>query len=308
MMKKLLSLLLCLFLAALVGCGEKAPTQQKKEIEKISVVATVFPAYDFVREIAGDKVEIKMLLPFGGESHTYEPTLQDMVAVSECDLFIFVGGDIDPWAVELLKASLNSERRRISLLEIAGEEHQHKEDEEHQEENDQHIWTSPKRAMEIVKVIAETLCDADPQNTEIYTKNRTEYLEKLNILSGEFEGLGEKSNGKTLVFADRFPFNYLCHDYGFNHLSALSGCSSDTEPTITAVNNLINKVKEEKTSAVLYTETADGNIAKTVMNATGCDKKLLHSCHSVSEDQFVEGESYLSLMTQNLKTLKDVLE
>lgn len=306
-MKRLTSLLICLSLLTLCGCGKKAPNE-KVETDKISVVTTIFPAYDIVREIAGDKVDLKMLLPFGGESHTYEPSLKDMVAVSECDAFIFVGGDIDPWSEGLLKASLNSERRRLSLLEIAGEEHLHTEDEEHHDDEDQHLWTSPKRVMEIAKVVSETLCDIDPENTEIYTKNRAAYLEKLNLLSSDFEALAKGSKGKTLVFADRFPFGYLCRDYGFEHLSALSGCSSDTEPTITAVNNLINKVKEEKIPAVLYTETADGNIAKTVMNATDCDKKLLHSCHSISEEEFSEGETYLSLMNKNLETLKEVLE
>ncbi len=308
-MKKLISLLLCLSLLALCGCGSQPQEpEQKKQNDKISVVTTLFPCYDFLREIAGDKVDLKMLLPFGGESHTYEPTLQDMIAVSECDIFISVGGDIDPWAEELWKASVNSEQKSISLLEIAGEEHHHKEGEEHHDDTDGHVWTSPKRVMKIVKFISEALCDSDPKNTEVYSRNRAEYLEKLNLLSGELEALGGKYSDKTLVFADRFPFSYLCLDYGFRHLSALPGCSSDSEPTITAVNNLITRVKEEKTPAVLYTETADETIAKTVMNATGCGGRQLHSCHSVSEDQFLEGESYLSLMNKNLEVLKEVLE
>ena len=305
-MRKLLCLLLCLLVLPLGGCAtkEEAP---KAEKGKISVVSTIFPAYDFVREIAGDNAELKMLLPFGGESHTYEPTLEDMVAVSNCDLFIYIGGDVDPWAEDLIKASGVSSRRVIKLLDIAGEEHHHEEGDDHEESEDQHLWTSPERVMELVKVISETLCDIDSKNTKIYTENRVEYLDKLTVLSGKFEVLAKDSKGKTLVFADRFPFHYLCLDYGFKHLSALSGCSSDTEPTITAVNNLINKVKEEKTSALLYTETADGNIAKTVMDATGCGKKLLHSCHSVSEEEFKEGETYLSLMEKNLAVLEEVL-
>ena len=304
-MKRFLALFLLLTLT-LAGCGEVNNAPEKAEKEKLSVVATIFPPYDFAREIAGDSAEITMLLPVGGESHTYEPTLEDISLVADCDIFISVGGEIDPWAESMTKATLNSERRVIKLLDIVGEEHSHSELENHSD-SDEHVWTSPKNVMEIVKVIAENLCDADPENTDVYTKNRAEYLEKLNLLHREFQALGENNNGKTLLFADRFPFSHLCEEYGFSAVSALPGCSSDTEPTISAVNELINVVKNENTPAVLYTETADGNIAKTVMNATGCDKKLLHSCHSVTDEELEEGESYISLMTKNLETLKEVL-
>lgn len=304
-MKRLLTLFICLLMLALSGCGESPEPQDEKD-EKLSVVATIFPPYDFARELAGEAAEITMLLPHGGESHTYEPTLKDISAVADCDVFIFVGGDIDPWAEALRDSTINSNRRVIKLLDIVGEEHIHNESEGH-EDSDEHVWTSPENVMEIAKVISENLCDADPKNTAVYTANRAKYLEELNLLHGEFKELGEESRGKTLVFADRFPFHHLAESYGFSCVSALPGCSSDTESTLTAVNTLINTVKAEKSLAVLCTETADGSIAKTVMDATGCEKRLLHSCHSISEQQFSEGESYISLMQQNLKTLKEVL-
>ncbi len=305
-MKRIIALALCLLMFSLSGCGKKEPPKTETQ-EKLSVVTTIFPPYDFTREIAGDTAEVTALLPHDSESHTYEPTLKDIAAVADCDIFICVGGEIDPWAESLWGTTLNSERKIIRLLDIVGEEHTHIEGEEHLEETDQHVWTSPENVMEIVKVIAENLCDADPKNTSTYTTNRIKYLEKLKLLHSEFEKLGEEAAHKTLVFADRFPFSHLCEDYGFTAISALSGCSSDTEPTISAVNELISTVKAENTPAVLYTETADGNIAKTVMEATGCGKKLLHSCHNISSDEYLQGENYLSLMNQNLATLREVL-
>lgn len=305
-MKRILALVTCLLTILFSSCSQKEPKKAEQD-KKLTVVTTIFPPYDFAREIAGDSANITALLPHDSESHTYEPTLKDMAAVSQCDIFIYVGGDIDPWAESLLDTTLNNKRKSIKLLDIVGNEHIHKQGEEHSDQDDQHVWTSPKNVMEIVKVMAETFCDADPKNTAVYTENRINYLENLNLLHNQFKELSKKSVGKTLVFADRFPFHHLCKEYGFTAQAALDGCSSNTEPTISAVNKLIETVKAEKTPAVLYTETADGSVARTVMEATGCDKKLLHSCHNISSEMDANGENYLSLMKQNITTLREVL-
>ncbi len=310
-MKRILCVVFSLmFIMNFLGCAKEPPKESEKTKDKIQVVTTIFPCYDFARVIAGDKAEVTMLLPFGSESHTYEPTLEDISLIGSCDVFIYVGGEIDPWAETALNTSFNKNRRVISLLDIfdiAHESEGNHENHSHSEEIDQHIWTSPQNAMEIVKVIAENLCDADPKNTQSYTTRRGEYLEKLTLLDKEIQESVNDSENKTLVFADRFPFAHFCNAYGLSHQSALEGCTSDTEPTITAVKSLIDSVNKKNIPAVLYTETADGSIADTVTNATGCEKRIFYSCHSISEAQFEDGESYLSLMEKNLEVLREVL-
>ncbi len=303
-MKRILSLgLILLFL--LCGCKKAENSTKPKAAEKgkIQVVTTIFPPYDFLRELAGDSAEITMLLPPGSESHNYEPSLSDLSAISKCDVFVYVGGEIDPWAETALAGSYNKGRRAIKLLDLVDTKHTHGGE----TQTDEHIWTSPRLVMEIVKKLADTLAEVDPENSAVYNGNKTDYIDKLVKLHGDFQRVAESGRNKTLVFADRFPFHHFCESYSLECVSALPGCSSDTEPTLTAVKNLIESVKKNKIPAVLYTETADGEIAKRVMDATGCSKRLFHSCHSLTSDELENGESYISLMEQNLKVLEEVL-
>ena len=303
-MKRILSLsLILLFL--LGGCkkAEKNTKPQATEKGKIQVVTTIFPPYDFLRELAGDSAEITMLLPPDSESHNYEPSLSDLSAISKCDLFVYVGGEIDPWAETALSGSYKEGRRAIKLMDLVDTEHTHN-GETH---SDEHIWTSPELVMEMVKKLADTLSEVDPEHSAVYNGNKAEYIDKLVKLHGDFQRVAKGGRNKTLVFADRFPFHHFCESYSLAAVTALPGCSSDTEPTLTAVKDMVEAVKKNKIPAVLYTETADGEIAKRVMEGTGCEKRLFHSCHSVTADELENGESYISLMEQNLKVLEEVL-
>ena len=300
-MKRFFIILLCLgLLLGLVGCKN-----ENTEDEKLNIVTTVFPAFDFAREIAGGKANVQMLLPPGTESHFYEPSLSDIAKIEQCDLFIYAGGDIDSWADEVIKA-LGKEIDVIcmsSLVEPLHAEHGH----EHQDGGyDSHVWTSPKNAKTICEKITERLCSLDTLNSEYYNSRLVYYSAQLDFLDSELKSISETKTCNTLVFADRFPFLYLAKDYGFEYLAAIEGCSSETEPTLTAVSAIIDTVNKQNIKTVFYIEFSSQKTADIVCSKTGANKKLLHSCHNVSSEEF-ESETYVSLMLQNVKNIKEAL-
>lgn len=327
-MKKLFCLLLCLLtLLSCAACkasgngeigssGGKNGASAAGSDKKIKIVTTIFPPYDFARQIAKDRAEITMLIKPGSESHTYEPTLSDIAAIQNCDLFIYVGGQTDAWVQKILSGNQNKSRREISLLSVVktykeeireGMTAEHHDDDTNEPETDEHVWTSPLNAMEITKVISETLCDKDSKNTAFYTGNKDRFLEKLQLLNRDFESAVSSAKRKTLVFADRFPFRYFTEQYGLKYYAALPGCSSDTEPTLNSVQYLVNVVKNENIPVVLYIEFSKATVADKIASITGAKKRQFHSCHNVSPEDFSDGITYIDLMRQNLAVLKEAL-
>ncbi len=307
-MKRILSVILTLSLLILCGC-----TGVKTDSGKIKIVTTIFPQYDFARNIAGENAEITMLLPFGSESHDYEPSLSDIAAIEGCDLFIYVGGETDKWVEGIIKDIKNPNFNAISLLslvktlpleEVNGMEEAHGH--EHTDDCcdiDEHIWTSPKNAINISKAIGDRLCEINAVNADIYKENLNIYLEKLNTLDKSLTDTVNSGNNKTLIFSERFPFRYLTHDYGLNYYAAFNGCSGDTEPSLSTISFLIDKAEEIKAPVIFYTEFSKENVADTICNATGAVKLQLHSCHNISASDFEKGEDYLSLMTKNIENI-----
>lgn len=336
----------------LTGCGMSGQQteqnggkeQNKVENEKISVVATIFPQYDFVRQIAGDDVELKMLLKPGEETHSYEPTPQDIIAIQNSDLFIYVGGENDAWVEDILESMPDNGRKTLKLVECVDtveEEHvegmkeerghdhddhddhdeddaEHEEDEADHEEHgqeethsvheiDEHVWTSPVNAVKIVEQIKEELCELDPENASVYEENAETYVEQLKELDQEFQDVVDHSKRKLMIFGDRFPFRYFAEAYGLDYYAAFSGCASDTEPSAATMAFLINKVRDENIKTVLKMELSNENIAKAIAEATNADVKEFYSCHNLTAEQFADGETYLSLMEKNVETLREVL-
>ncbi|WRS27762.1 metal ABC transporter substrate-binding protein [Oscillospiraceae bacterium MB08-C2-2] len=331
-MKHMISwlLVMALTLGVLSGCQPAAPSTnaQNPNEDKLKVVATIFPPYDFVREIAGDKVELFQLLPPGAESHSFEPTPQDMIKIQECDVFIYVGGDSDAWVEHILESVDTSNKKIIALTEtvetveeemVEGMEHEDEEDhdheeesdheheEEHQHEKDEHVWTSPKNAMKIVQALSDALCEADSVHASAYEAGTATYLEKLTELDNAFAKIVAEGSRKTLVFGDRFPFRYFVDTYGLDYSAAFSGCSTQTDASAATVAFLIDRVKSENIPVVLHIELSNQKIADTVCEATGAKKLLFHSCHNVTKEDLEAGDGYLSLMTKNLDALKEAL-
>ncbi len=279
---------------------------------KINIIATVFPAYDLARAVGGDAANVKMLLPAGAESHTYEPSAKDIIDIANCDLFIYTGGESDEW-VDGILSSLDKPVRTLKMIECVeaehemitqGMQHEHDEHSHGEEKYDEHVWTSPKNAVKICEAILIELCDVSIDNAEVYKANFLSYTSQIKELDAEFEEFFEETENKTLIFGDRFPFQYFAGAYGLDYFAAFPGCSADTEPSMATVAFLIDKVKSENIGTVFYIEFSNQNIANAIAEATGADTALLHSCHNVSSEELAAGVTYVSLMRKNLETLK----
>ena len=327
-MKRITVLLLALFMlvGALAGCGKQNDTNQT---DKLSIVTTIFPEYDWVREILGDKAdnaEITMLLDNGVDLHSYQPTADDIVKISDCDLFIYVGGESDEWVEDALRNAANRNMKVINLLEVLGdsvkteeivegmqeEEHEHEdaEEHEHEEEADEHVWLSLKNAKMLVRVISKALQELDPDSKDIYAANADAYVKKLSALDAEYQTAVDAASNKTILFGDRFPFRYLVDDYGLRYYAAFVGCSAETEAGFETISFLAKRVDEWKLPCVLTIEGAQHKIAETVVrNTTAKNQRVLtmDSMQSTTSKDVKNGTTYLSVMEKNLSVLKEAL-
>lgn len=303
-MKRLIAILLCL---CLMLCGCTAQLEKPHDETKLQIVCTSFPAYDFAREIAGDRAELTLLIKPGSEVHSYEPTPKDMIRIQESDLFICNGGESEQWAKTLITPELNTIHMMdcVDTVEESADGIYNAEDGE--PELDEHVWTSPLNAIKISEEICNALCKLDTDNAEAYKTNFTAYKAQLMALDREFRQVIKNSGKHTLVFADRFPMRYFALEYGLDCYAAFPGCSSETEPSAKTVAYLIDRVREDKIPAVLYMEFSNQKMADVICEDTGCKKLPFYSAHSVSAEQFEQGVSYLDLMRINLNSLKEAL-
>lgn len=303
-MKRLIAILLCL---CLVLCGCTAQPEKPHDETKLQIVCTSFPAYDFAREIAGDRAELTLLIKPGSEVHSYEPTPKDMIRIQESDLFICNGGESEQWAKTLITPELNTIYMMdcVDTVEESADGIYNAEDGE--PELDEHVWTSPLNAIKISEEICNALCKLDIDNAEAYKTNFAAYKAQLMALDREFRQVIKNSGKHTLVFADRFPMRYFALEYGLDCYAAFPGCSSETEPSAKTVAYLIDRVREDKIPAVLYMEFSNQKMADVICEDTGCKKLPFYSAHSVSAEQFEQGVSYLDLMRINLNSLKEAL-
>lgn len=305
-MKKIVSIILSIcFMLALAGCGDT-----KTENEKLTIIASVFPAYDFAREIVGDLGDVSLLLPPGAESHSFEPTPKDIIAIQNCDLFIYTGGESDSWIEDILSSMENPPAvfRMIDAVEVIHSVHDHEEVSfSSHVEFDEHVWTSPVNAMEIVNALSVTITTLDSENSQAYRKNTSEYLGKLEELHDSFIEVTEKAENKTIIMGDRFPFRYLAHEYNLEYMAAFPGCSADSEPGAKTVSQLIEKIKTDNIPVVFHIEFSNKKTAEALSEATGAEIRLLHSCHNVTDQQLKENVSYIDLMYENLNNLQEAL-
>ena len=305
-----------IIVTALAGCALAG--------DRLNIIATIFAPYDLARVIAGDRADVAMLISPGAESHSFEPAPQDIITIMSSDVFIYVGGDSDSW-VDRLLGSMNTEQMKIiSLMEcvdpvgeeiVEGMEHDRLHDHDHHDHDhdeggisyDEHVWTSPKNAMLIVRKIADALCGADERNADFYRQNAAAYIEKLEELDAAFQAVVDGAVRNTVVFGDRFPFRYFADAYGLEYFAAFPGCSTETEPSARTVAFLIDKVKAEKIPVIFHIELSNEKMADTISEETGAKKRLLHSSHNITRDDFQKGFGYLDLMTRNIEALREAL-
>lgn len=323
-MKRILAVLLSVLVLAgvLAGCNT-ANTAAKGDVK---VVTTIFPIYDWVREVAQDDADVNLdlLLDNGVDLHSYQPTAKDIVDISDCDVFVYVGGESDSWVDDVLKRADNKDMIVLDLLDILGEKAkeeeikegmQGEEEEEHEEgedeaEYDEHVWLSLKNVSLFVDKIADALSQKDSQHTESYKANAAAYDAKITALSEQYQAAVDAGKTKTLLFGDRFPFRYLTDDYGLDYYAAFVGCSAETEASFETITFLADKVDELGLKSIMQIETSDGAIAKTIVDNTKTkDQEILtlDSIQGVTAERIKAGETYLSIMERNLEVLKKAL-
>jgi len=322
-MNRILSLILCVMM--LFPCAASA------QADALSIIAVNFPAFDFARSLTGEEADVRLLLPPGSESHSYEPTPQDIIAIQNCDLFIYTGGESDSWIEDIL-ASMGGDAPHafrmadcVTLLAsettaIMEHSHGHTHNEEwecsdpdhvheegHHHEMDEHVWTSPKNAMRIVSALKDTLCTLDPARESHYTVNCEAYLASLAELDLAFENIVSSGNRRLIIFGDRFPLRYFADAYQLDYDAAFPGCSEDSEPSVRTVISLVDTVREQQIPVVFYIEFSSRRTADILAEETGAKPLLFHSCHNVSREEIESGATYLSLMWQNTQALKEAL-
>lgn len=341
-MKKVLSLMIAVLLA--VGClsaCSSGGSQSDTDTGTIQIVTTIFPEYDWVMNILGDnpaKADVMMLLDTGVDLHSFQPTAEDILKISTCDLFIYVGGESDEWVDDALQEATNKDMIVINLLDVLGDavkeeeviegmqeeehDHEHEDDEddhdedhehEHEEgevEYDEHVWLSLKNAAVLVNSISASIQKTDPDNAESYKKNAAAYVEKLNALDAEYTAAVSAASVKTLLFGDRFPFRYLVDDYGLSYYAAFVGCSAETEASFETITFLAQKVDELSIPAVMTIEGTDHRIAETIVQNTLTKNQqilTMDSMQATTAKDVENGTTYLSIMEKNLSVLKDAL-
>lgn len=316
-------MMICLLTFPLSSCGKA-----DKRDGKLLIVTTLFPQYDFAKQIAGDKAEVKLLLSPGTEAHSYDPTPSDIVDINESDLFIYTGDYMETWAAKIIKGlekdvNILDVSDKVEIIKTEDEEsHSHSEEEHiYSEENiddneeneghsghnhiyDPHIWTSLSNAKIMVQNIVDELVKIDSENEDYYRANGEKYLLELTELDNRFKEVVENSDIKTIYFADKFAMYYFVKDYGLDYVSAYDSCSSETEPSAKLVAEMIDEVKENNAPAIYYAELSNHKAADTISKETGAKEYLLHSCHNISKDEYKNGVTYISLMEQNLENLK----
>lgn len=325
-MKRILSLILACTasLGMLTGCGSTPLTE--KDSDKLKVVTTIFPEYDWVRQILGDKADdadITMLLDNGVDLHSYQPTADDIVKIADCDLFLYVGGESDGWVDDALAGASNQDRKVINLLDVLGAQVKEEETVEGMEteeedaaadaddpEYDEHVWLSLKNAETLCEAIANALEELDEQNKDTYAANLTAYTDQLAALDAAYQTAVDTGKRKTVLFGDRFPFRYLVDDYGLSYYAAFAGCSAESEASFETVSFLAKKVDALSLPCVLTIEGKQHKIAETIVQNTKAKNQpilTMDSMQATTSEDAANGTTYLGVMENNLGVLKQAL-
>lgn len=314
-------------------------TDKPTEGKKLQIVTTNFPSYDFARAITKEDADVTMLVKPGAETHSFEPSPQDIITIQNADLFIYTGGDSDEWVDGILESVQNKNFHVFKMMDAVNlieeetvegmqeEEHEHadadhaneeadhdheKADqaEEHEEEGpemDEHVWTSPKNAITIVEKLEETLSGLDESHKDSFKANSESYVKELEELDKSFKEVVDSGKRKEIIVADRFPFAYFCKEYGLSYFAAFPGCSTDTQPSAATIAFLTDKVKEDKIPVVFHIEMGNEDMVNAISKDTGAKKLLLNSVHNVTDSDFKAGKTYVDLMKPNVEALKEAL-
>lgn len=327
-MKKRLIAVICvcvMIIGCLSACGSKPDNTSVADSDNLQIVATIFPVYDWIREVLGENpagIELTMLMDSGVDLHSFQPTATDILRVSSCDMFVYVGGESDNWVEDAMKEAANENLKEINLMEILdgdleeeeiieGMQPEKKEEEEEEPEYDEHIWLSLNNASVLCERLADAIKEMDPEHAEVYETNASAYRQKLTELDDEYRSEISECPQKTVLFGDRFPFRYLTEDYGLDYYAAFAGCSAETEASFETISFLSGKADELGLGCVLTIEGSDQRIAETIVqNTKEKDQKILtmDSMQSTTAKDAEKGISYLSIMESNKEVLREALQ
>ena len=312
---------LALLLVAALGVSLCACTPKEEDSGKLSVVCSLFPYYDFVREIGGEFVQAHLLVAAGREAHSFEPTPMDVIRVSRADVFVYNGGEGEQWVEEILASAGEAVPTVVRMMDYADtveeeplecghDSHEHDDHSGHEHDSDEieydeHIWTSPVEAMKLCRAICDALCAAAPAHAEVFRGNLEYYLRELSALDADFRQVCSEKKRSLLVFGDRFPLLYFCREYGLDYRAAFHGCSSDTEPSLYTLKFLIDKVAQDKIPVVYALELSSQKVAQAIAETTGARVMTFYSCQTVSAGDFAAGAGYVSLMRRNVDALRE---
>ena len=304
-----------MFISLLCLNGCSINNNNNNNNNKLTIIASSFPGYDFARAITKDSnnIEVKMLLNPGTEMHNYEPTPQDIIKINNSKMFIYVGGDSDEWINDIIGDIDTSKTKLVKLMDLVNvveEEHvkgMEVEDEEEETEYDEHVWTSPKNAITIINKIKDIIIDIDKDNQNLYENNALNYINKLNVIDNEIKNIVNNGIRKEIIIGDRFPFRYFTDEYNLSYYAAFPGCSEQTEASAKTISFLIDKVKNDNIPVVFHIELSKGNIAKTISEETGAKVLEFNSAHNISQKDFDRGVTYIDIMNNNIKALKEAL-
>lgn len=311
MFKKILSLILAVIvlLSVFSGCS----FQNNADDGRITVVTTIFPPYDFLKQIVGDKIEVVMLLPPGVESHSYEPTPSDIIEIENADLFFYISEHTETWVTQITASLKNKNVETVCIadgigVEVHGHNHDHHAHEESEEcATDEHIWTNLEYAAQMVDFLAEKVSEKDIENKDFYKSNAEKYKNEILTLKVDLETMISKSARKEIVSGSRFAMKNFTNEFGIEFTAAFDSCIDNTEPSAAVMAKIIDKINEEKIPIIFYEELTEPKIARAVSLETGAQMRLLHSCHNLSKQELENGETYLSLMKQNYLNIKEAL-
>ena len=320
-MKRMAARILMLLLLAVLLSACSQPS--KPAGNSINVICTTFPQYDWVRQILGgraDHVNLTLLLNNKIDLHNYQPSVDDIVKISSCDLFVYIGGESDGWVGAVLKNAINEDMIILNLVDMLGDSAKEEEllegmegeaEENNEADYDEHVWLSIKNTTILCPIIADALSSLDAGNAAEYQKNLIAYIEKLQALDAEYQAATNMASVKTLLFGDRFPFRYMMDDYGLTPYAAFSGCSAETEASFDTVIFLAKKADELNLNYVMVTESSDQSIARTISSNTSSKNQkilVLNAMQSVTTSDVQNGATYLSIMESNLEVLKEALQ
>ncbi len=299
-----------LIIGSLVGCSSE---QVKNDNDKIQIMTTLFPQYDFAKQIVKDKGEVSLLLPPGVEAHSYEPTPQDVVKIRKADVFIYTSEHMEPWALKMVQ-DIGSENLKVinlseglNLIDIDHDEHDDHDGHDHVDGKDPHTWLDPVYAQQMVKNIMNGLIEVDSKEAKFYTENGEKYIEELKALDESFIEAFKKTKTDTIIYGGHFAFGYFTQRYNLNHISPYIGFSPNAEPTPNRIIELIKTLEKAEIKVIYYEELVDPKVATIISKETGAKMLLLHGAHNISKKELQSNITYVEIMRANLEKLKEGL-